>query len=554
MNKDPSNLHILLEKESLTQDIKYPLIKAEYDRVWLKYCGFLDLDIEQFMSIQESLLLQQLEKVARCSLGRKLIGVKTPVSVEGFRNLVPLTTYEDYLPELDSGDITALPEEPHVWASTSGAAGGYRRVPYTLEAYHKSLDNLMSVFILACSRQRGQSSLMEGDRVLYNVAPAPYLSGILANGASQIFNLRPVMSPDMHDGMEFREKITRGFEMALRTGVDIMIAMTSVLVKTGNEFNRISGKSSISRHMMHPGELMRISRAYLRSKLENRSILPKDLWPVKALIGWGIDTSVYRDMVYKYWGAYPYEFHACTEAGIIAVQSWTRKNMTFIPYSNFFEFIPEAEWLKNRKDVFYEPRTVLLPEVKSGERYELVITGFYGMPFLRYRLGHLIRITALEDKEAKIDLPQMVFESRADDLIDIAGFTRVSEKTVTQAIANSGIAFEDWTIRKEIREDKPKLHLYIELSDGSPGIDPAPLLHSELMKTDPGYHDLSAMMEIHPLEVTLLRNGTFGEYYRERQLSGAGLAQSRPPKVNASDDVIQELISLGSRQMVSVPR
>ncbi len=546
------DVNIFLKKGSPAQNIKYPVVKAENDRVWLKYCGFLDLDLPQFMSIQESLLLQQLEKVARCPLGKRLIGNRTPASVEEYRQMVPLTTYEDYLPELDPGDMPSLPEEPHVWASTSGAAGGCRRVPYTLEAYHRSLDNLMSAFILACSRQRGRSSLVEGDRVLYNVAPAPYLSGILASGASKLFNLRPVMSPDIHDGMDFREKITRGFEMSLRTGVDIMVAMTGVLVKTGNEFNQMSRKSKVSKHLMHPGELWRVLRAFLRSRLENRSVLPKDLWPVKALIGWGIDTSVYRDLVYKYWGAYPYEFHACTEAGIIAVQNWTRRGMTFIPHSNFFEFIPEAEWLKSRYDVFYEPRTVLLPDVKPGERYELVITSFYGMPFVRYRLGHLVRITALEDEEAGIQLPQMVFEARADDLIDIAGFTRVSEKTVMQAVANAGVNYEDWIIRKETREGKPTLHLYIELNGGNGKADLASVLHGELMKTDPGYHDLAAMMGMRPLEVTVLRQGTFKDYYREKQENGSELAQRRPPRMNTPDGVVEELLGLEGKRMVHV--
>jgi hypothetical protein len=525
---------------------------SENDRVWLKYCGFLDLDLPQFMSIQESLLLQQLEKAVHSTLGRKLIGDRIPASIEEYRRLVHLTDYEDYLPELNSDNDTALPQDPHIWASTSGAAGVCRRVPYTLEAYNRALDNLLAVFILACSRQRGQSSLIEGDRVLYNVAPPPYLSGILASGASRVFNLRSVMPPDIHDGMDFQEKITKGFEMSLRTGVDIIIAMTSVLVKTGNEFNQMSKKSNLSRHLMHPGELMRVSRAFLRSKLENRKILPRDLWPVKALIGWGIDTSIYRDLVYKYWGAYPYEFHACTEAGIIAVQSWTRRGMTFVPHSNFFEFIPESEWLRSRKDIFYEPHTVLLSEVKPGERYELVISSFYGMPFIRYRLGHLVRITALEDAKAGIYLPQMVFEARADDLIDIAGFTRVSEKTVTQAIASANIDCEDWTIRKEIREGKPTLHLYIELTNGSMGTDLGPVLHSELMKADPGYHDLAAMMEIRPLQITVLRPGTFRDYYRRRQQSGSQLAQRRPPRVNASDDIIAGLLRPGDKPVVPV--
>jgi hypothetical protein len=534
------------------ENTRYPVVMSEYDRTWLKYCGFLDLELEQFVAVQESLLLQQLQRAGDSYLGRKLMGTRIPASIEEFRHRVPLTDYEDYLPELNSEGGEALPGAPYVWASTSGADGGCRRVPYTLEAYQKSLDNLMAVFILACSRQRGQSTLVEGDRVLYNVAPAPYLSGILATGASRVFSLRSVMPPDMHDGMDFREKITRGFEMALRTGVDIMIAMTSVLVKTGNEFDRMSRKGGLSRHIMHPGELMRLSRAYLRSKLENRQVLPKDLWPVKALIGWGIDTSIYRDQVYRYWGAYPYEFHACTEAGIIAVQSWTRRGLTFVPNLNFLEFIPEAEWLRGRSDAFYEPRTVLISEVKPGERYELVITSFHGMPFIRYRLGHLVRITALKDAEAGIYLPQMVFEARADSLIDIAGFTRVSEKTVTQAIASARIACEDWVIRKEIRGGKPILHIYIELTDGSMGHDLAPLLHNELTKADPGYHDLAAMMEIRPLEVTALGSGTFRDYYDEKQKNGSALGQRKPPRVNPSNTVIAELLGRGARPVARI--
>lgn len=236
----------------------------------------------------------------------------------------------------------------------------------------------------------------------------------------------------------------------------------------------------------------------------------------------------------------------------MAVQNWTRRGMTFIPNSNFFEFIPEAEWLKSRYDVFYEPYTVLLPDIKPGERYELVITSFYGMPFIRYRLGHLIHIVSLEDAEAGIQLPQMVFEARADDLIDIAGFTRVSEKTVMQAIAGSGIRYEDWIIRKEIQDGKPTLHLYIELDGGKGKAELATVLNSELMKTDPGYHDLVVMMEMRPLEVTVLRKGTFKDYYREKQENGSELARRRPPRMNAPDDVIVELLKLEGERMVGI--
>lgn len=252
MTNVPARSSSLLKRGRLVPNSKYPVVISENDRIWLKYCGFLELSLPQFMSIQESLLLQQIEKSVRCKLGKRLIGTRVPSNLAEFRHLVALTTYEDYLPELDPGDIKALPEPPHVWAWTSGAGGGSRRAPYTQEAYQRSLDSLMSVFILACSRQKGHSSLMKGDRVLYNVAPTPYLSGILAAGASRTFNLRPVMPLDMHNDIDFREKITRGFEMGLRTGVDIMIAMTSVLVKTGKEFDQVSHKGNLSKHLSHP--------------------------------------------------------------------------------------------------------------------------------------------------------------------------------------------------------------------------------------------------------------------------------------------------------------
>jgi hypothetical protein len=108
------------------------------------------------------------------------------------------------------------------------------------------------------------------------------------------------MSPDMHDGMDFKEKVTKGYEISLRTGMDVLMSLTSVLVKTGNEFDQMSSKSKVSRHLAHPGEFFRLLRAFLRSRIENRGILPKDIWPLKAIIGWGIDTGIYRDLVYKY--------------------------------------------------------------------------------------------------------------------------------------------------------------------------------------------------------------------------------------------------------------
>ena len=538
--------------EGRLRGTRFPIIRSDHDRAWLKYCGFLDLTTDQFMGIQDTLLIEQLKRVGGSPISMKLMGNRTPTSMTEFRHHVPLTSYRDYVPEFQRGD-ECLPENAFTWAHTSGASGTFKRVPYTREFHDHALDNLMAAFILACSDRKGTSRLTEGDKVLFNVAPHPYLSGILADGASDTFNLTAVMPVNEHDSLDFKEKVRKGFETSLRTGVDVLVAMTSVLVKLGKEFNGLStGKKRESR-TAHPAVLYRYARALLRSRLEGRGILPKDLWPLKAIIGWGIDTRIYRDTVREYWGMYPYELHACTEAGIMALQGWNRNDLTLIPNSNFFEFIPEQEWLRCKDDIFTQPRTVLLPDVQPGERYEVVITSFHGMPFVRYRLGHLIKITTLADDEAGIRMPQMVFETRADDLIDIAGFTRISEKTMAQAIANLGLDHEDWTARREAHQGTISLRVYIEMNGGRAPASVAEMLQGELRRIDPGYRDLERMMDVRPLEVSTLRPGTLAEYYTVRKGDGADLMDRKPPRMNAPDDVIGELEHISrTREVIKV--
>ena len=42
------------------------LFKQEnYDELWQRCCGFLDLSLDDFMKIQRRLLLEQMEKIAR---------------------------------------------------------------------------------------------------------------------------------------------------------------------------------------------------------------------------------------------------------------------------------------------------------------------------------------------------------------------------------------------------------------------------------------------------------------------------------------------------------
>jgi hypothetical protein len=225
--------------------------------------------------------------------------------------------------------------------------------------------------------------------------------------------------------------------------------------------------------------------------------------------------------------------------------------MSFFPSLNFFEFISEREWFKWQLDHSYKPRTILLDEVRSGEVYELVITNFHGGILTRYRVGDMIKITSLRNEKLNIDIPQMVFHTRADELIDISGFGRLTEGIIWEAIEGAGIPYVDWTARKETVGDRAVLHIHLELKDediaGEQGV--AAAIHDQLQKLDSKYHyniygifdGSQTMLDLRPVEVTFLRQGAFSSYIAQRQAEGAALGHLKPPHINPSDKVLSQL-------------
>ena len=530
----------------ITEDKAFRL--GDKERLWNKYCGFLDLSISEFMEVQEQLLMKQIELVCHSPLGRKLMPEK-PISVSEFRSIVPLTTYDDYDDYLRDMREDALAVKPSFWGHTSGRGSVFKWVPCSKGAMETFIMLSSAMTILACANKKYDINIGSGVRMLQNLPPPPYMTAIWAREAARLWDARLIPPLDKYEDMDFATKIEAGFRIALRTGVDTLSSMTSVLLKMGERFTEASGNMQFSFGMLHPRIMWHLILAWIRSKREGRSILPKDLWPLKGLICYGTDTAIYREQIKYYWGKEPYEVYAASEAGMLAFDAWNKKNMTFTPTTGFLEFIPESEWMKNREDSDYQPSTVLLNEVKPGSRYEIIVTNFYGMPFLRYRLGDLIKVVAMEDKEAGIKLPQVIFDSRADDLIDIGGFPRLDEKTIWQAINNKKVKYEEWTARKEYENNGSVIRLYLELKEDRDIKELEGRIHEELVAINTHYRDLENMLGIKPLRLRLLPKGSFQHYYEEKQKSGVHLAHLKPRHMNAPDAVIEELLKLEAERM-----
>jgi hypothetical protein len=340
--------------------------------------------------------------------------------------------------------------------------------------------------------------------------------------------------------ISFEDRIELGFKQALSQGLNYFFGLPIILVAVGEKLSQQSQKRDIKPLLSQPRALLRLAKGVLKSKMARRPMLPRDLWSVNGIMCGGTDCAVLKEKIKVLWGRYPLDTYACTEAGVIATQTWDYDGMTFIPNLNFLEFIPEAEYSEWQMDNSYQPRTVLLDEVKAGENYEVVITNFHGGAMVRYRVGDMIRITALKNEKLDINVPQMAFERRADDLIDIAGFLRLTEKAIWQAIENTRIPYGDWTARKEMIEGRPKLHIYIELKGGyiagEGGMATAVL--GQLKKFDEEdalFASMERILDPNPIKVTLLTEGAFANYIAQRRAEGADLAHLKPRHINPSN-------------------
>ena len=95
----------------------------------------------------------------------------------------------------------------------------------------------------------------------------------------------------------------------------------------------------------------------------------------------------------------------------MGMQTWERRGLVFNPHVDFFEFIPVEDALLVTEDDDEPLDTVLLDGVKPGRCYEVVITNFYGMPFIRYRTGSVVRF---RDRRGR-KLPEFDVAGRVED-------------------------------------------------------------------------------------------------------------------------------------------
>jgi len=520
---------------------------GEKEKIWAKYCGYLDLSIEEFMQIQERLLIKQFATLKDCNLGKHFFGKFPPKSVEEFRGKVPLTTYADYVEFLMDQKADDLPKANYRWARTSGKSGKYtcKWVPYTDRMYEKLGEVVLASMIFASCKEKGDVQVDTGDIVLLAAAPPPYISSYISLAADDLLDVKFIPSLAEGEKMEFGARLVAGFSTGMETGIDYFFGLASILAKMGERFEHGNTGGKFSSKMLNPKILGRYFKGFLKAKTQKRNVLPRDLWNLKGIMAGGTDTEIYKDRVEHYWGKIPLEGVGCTEGGNITMQAWNYKGMTFLPDINFYEFIPLDEHQKAKEDPSYTPKTFLMDELSPGV-YEIVMTNFHGGVLLRYKIGDLYEVIAMEDAEIGCKQPQFKFFSRCDDYMDLGGMVRFTEKTIWYALEGSGIKYVDWAIRKEAVDGKIILHLYLELNEAEKSSLTAlkKKIKKALNKVDPEFGDMEKMMGDDYLSVTKLPSGAFNNYIQSQRDAGADIAHIKPPHMQPKDQQLEKLINI----------
>lgn len=221
-----------------------------------------------------------------------------------------------------------------------------------------------------------------------------------------------------------------------------------------------------------------------------------------------------------------------------------------LPDIGYFEFIPlnkkpeEKEVEKSVSTLHYtELEPVGLTEVKVGEEYEIIITNFAGL--YRYRLGDVVKITGFHNST-----PKLQFICRSGLLLSI-NIDKNTEKDLQLAVeeavkplAAEKLEVVDFTSYVDMSTDPGHYVVFWELS-GNAWEEVVSSCCDCLDRAfvDAGYVGSRKVGAIGPLELRIVRRGTFHKILDHYLSLGAAVNQFKTPRcVGLSNSKVLQIL------------
>lgn len=472
-------------------------INSDERRTWREFCSVVQAPMQQFLDIQTTLLSEQITQLAGGTWTSVFPSKRPFRSVEEFRRIAPVHQWRDYLSILQPETYNTGRSDVHCWIQTSWSHGSWKHVPWTQRFFNTQSRHVIASLILSVARADGEVRPSKNFRVLPFLPSTPFASAWLGREVADRGVVASYLDSEQNsDHSSMPRRIQAGLRRSLRGGVDCVAGMASTLLMARNEFQRMSAHSSFRSFAVRNGLPSAMKRELLKlARHQNgRSLEPKDLLSPKSIITWGADTTILTPTLEAQWGAPVFQFYASSEAGIMAMQDWRRKNLIFLPTSVFLEFLPEGAPPKSDS-------LLLLDQLKDGQLYEPVITSFYGMPFLRLRQGDLLRVVGHNER----GIPEFTFHARADDVIDLGSIARIDRPTLAEVLELVGVKEGAWHAGKEYVDGHPVLCLYVD-ADQEREAELQKQVHHVLGKVDPHYREARFTLGYPLLRVTAQRH------------------------------------------------
>lgn len=508
--------------------------------VFDEYCSFLDLSMDEYMRIQNSLLKEQIQLWQRSDLAKHIIHDKKIESIHDFKKYIPLTTYDDYADVLLKKDDKYLPSKTSLWIETTWEGGKHpvKVAPYSKGMIDTFFSNMCACMLIATGKQRYDFDVKKTYHMLYGLAPLPYATGLVTIGLDNQIGVQLLPDAKSANALSFSERNKLGFKQGIVEGIEYFFGLGSVTYYVSKSLEKMggSGSTNYGELLKHPKRLARLIKGKMNARNEHRGLLPKDLFDLKGFVVAGTDNDLYKDDLEKMWGVRPLEIFAGTEPTLIGTETYSRNGLIFFPDACYYEFILEEDLEREKEDPNYKVPTYTMDEVEAGNNYEIVISVLKGGAFMRYRVGDMYQCVSTYDRKDRIKVPMFKYIDRVKEVIDIAGFTRITQNSIDEVIALSHLDIVDYIACKEIDHNRPYLHMYVEMSDQSIISDAVCVgvlkdhLSAYFKYVDEDYADLKKILGVDPLRITILKQHALTTY------------PYKISKINASKHEIMQLM------------
>ncbi|MBA0560898.1 hypothetical protein Golob_017770 [Gossypium lobatum] len=220
---------------------------------------------------------------------------------------------------------------------------------------------------------------------------------------------------------------------------------------------------------------------------------------------------------------------------------------TIMPNMAYFEFLPHDDSSAQDSSRDSPPRLVDLADLEVGKEYELIVTTYAGL--CRYRVGDILRVTGFHNAA-----PQFRFIRRKNVLLSI-DFDKTDESELQQAIENASVLLKEfntsvveYTSYADTKQIPGHYVIYWELFVKDAANAPTDEVLSQCCfqmeeSLNVVYRQCRVADSIGPLEIRVVKNGTFEELMDYAISRGASINQYKVPRCVSFTPIMELLDS-----------